>query len=166
MSEKQQNPGRTPLWLRLVLGVSLGLNLLIAGLAIGAFARFGDMGGGRAASQTLGAAMFRELPREDRRALHKGAMRRGPHTAQMRQAQATAIATVLRADPFDPEALGDVLQTQAAQRMDWHHTAQLAWLERIAQMSTAERASYADRLYDSLTRDHGHHRPPRGRWGD
>lgn len=153
MSMEQNTPApRRRLSLRLLLGASLALNLLVVGLAIGAALRFGGPEGARRPPPVLGATMYRELPREDRRAVRE-AMRdtpqdRGPD----RKATTREVAQLLRATPFDAAALETLLQEHAVRRSDWQSLANAALLEQLGQMSEAERAAYADRIEDSLSR--------------
>lgn len=152
------------LWLRIVFGISLALNLLVIGLVVGAIARFGGMEGRRLPPHSMGAAMYRELPRADREALREKSQTRATHSVESRVAEANAIAAALRADPFDKGAVQVVLDEQAQHRIGWQQSAQTAWLDRVSLMSIADRSEYADRLHGSLTRHRGsdHH----GRWAE
>ncbi len=146
------------LWLRVLLFSSLALNLLIVGLVAGAFFRIGKDGGGPPYSPALGAVMFRELPDADRDHLRRGfdPSKRDGHR-QQRRADAEALASALRASPFDLEAVRDVLAGQAARRAALQQGMQDAWLERIAAMTDDERLSYADRVEKGARRDRKKH---------
>lgn len=146
--------GRPRNWLRIVLGVSLALNLLVVGLIVGAIVRFGDMDGHRSLPHSMGAAMFRELPREDRQALRQIAGDHPIRSQQLRAEEARLIADALQTNPFDRDAVQSVLDAQTQHRVSWQNSAQMAWLDQVSQMSTAVRSRYAERLYDSMT-----HRP-------
>lgn len=148
----------SPVWMRVLLGGSLALNLLIAGLVGGAIVRYGGVDGLRAPPRSMGAALFRELPREDRRALRdrsngmmmsKG-MNMNHHERQM--AEAMAVSAAVRAEPFDRDALSAILKEQAKQREKFQQSVHQAWLERVANMSSAERQAYAARLEHSMSR--------------
>ena len=119
MSDRDQpRQGRCPRWMRVLLGVSLALNLLVAGLAAGAALRHGRAGGMHAAPHSLAGAMIRELPPQDRRALSALArddLARDGHGDRRarRRAEAAAVTGALRAVPFDAAALRAVLEGTA-----------------------------------------------------
>jgi len=144
MAEKSEQP-RTRLWIRVLLIVSLGLNLLVVGLVGGAMLRFGP-DGMRPPLRSVGAAMYRELPRKDRRALWAGSSHAHGDRHARRKADALAVSAAIRATPFDAAALAAVLDEQAERRLGFRQSMQSAWLARVAGMSGAERQAYADRL--------------------
>lgn len=149
MSENQPTKSPTRLWLRVLLGLSLALNLLVVGLVGGAMIRFGGPDGMRAPPRSVGAVMFRELSREDRRALWRHS--NGDHRARHKE-DAQAVNAAMRAIPFETSALEALLRGQAEQRLAFRNTVQQAWLTRVAAMSDAEREAYADRLEHALNR--------------
>lgn len=138
-------------WMRWALGLSLALNLAVLGLVAGAALRHGgpDRGGH---PKPMGVMLYRELPREIRRELRETAFAPRAEIDRQRRADAAAVDAALRAQPFDPARLEAVLQAQAAQRAAHHARMQAAWLDRVAAMSDAERAAYADRLQAALAR--------------
>lgn len=159
MSMQQDNsgmPGATVpkrrLWLRIVFGLSLALNLLVLGVAVGAALRFGGPDGARRPPPVVGAALYRELPRDDRRAfrqaMEKSPQARGPGRKEV----AGQIAALLRASPFDISALQALLDDQAAQRGQWQKAASQALIAQLARMDPQERAAYADRVEEALSR--------------
>ncbi len=150
---------RKRIWLRVLFGLSLALNLLVVGLVAGAVMRFGATGGAYPASRSIAALMLRELPHEDRRALRQ---RSGDTSAEIRlrqQANVEALAQALRAVPFDPEALDTLLQGLGAERATFVRAVQDSWLERVSRMSDRGRQAYADRLEQAMT-----HRSRRRNW--
>lgn len=142
---------RTRLWLRLAFGASLALNLLVIGLVAGTAFRYGGKDGMRPPPSSFGATMYRQLSRDDRRAL-RAAMKNGGPKDQFarRKSEAQAIGAALRADPFDADAVETLLEGQASQRRDWQMSVQTAWMARLEKMSPAERTAYADRLEQAL----------------
>lgn len=128
-------------WLKIALGVSLALNLVVAGVVIGAVARPGGPDPRR--GEPVGAALFRDLPREDRRAMWRamnGAKR--PDW----QAERTEIAALLRATPFDAAALGEYLDRRQQDHAERLLLVRKKWLERVGAMTDDERAAFAERL--------------------
>lgn len=151
VTDKEQDNAPTRLWVRVLLGVSLALNLLVLGLVGGAMYRFGGPDGMRPPSRTAGAALFRELPQADRRALW--AKSNGTRTDQRarQKADASALASAVRATPFDVTALQALLEQQAARRAGFKASVQQAWLARVDGMTAKDRQAYADRLERALT---------------
>lgn len=156
MSDRDQpRQGRCPRWMRVLLGVSLALNLLVAGLAAGAALRHGRAGGMHAAPHSLAGAMIRELPPQDRRALSALArddLARDGHGDRRarRRAEAAAVTGALRAVPFDAAALRAVLDDQTRRRAAVQGELREFWLARVAAMSDAGRADYADRVEQAM----------------
>ncbi|GAA6190540.1 periplasmic heavy metal sensor [Phaeobacter sp. NW0010-22] len=143
MSEPKQ---KSRLWLRILLGVSLSLNLLVVGLAVGAVMRLGGPDGMRPPPSSLGSALFRAMPREHRSEMHQKFRDRRSDKGKAKIKDAQAVAALLRAVPFDAAALTEALKKQKQDRDAFFETLQVSWLERINLMSDAERSEYADRL--------------------
>ncbi|MBT3143064.1 hypothetical protein DS909_18545 [Phaeobacter gallaeciensis] len=143
MSEPKQ---KSRLWLRILLGVSLSLNLLVVGLAVGAVMRLGGPDGMRPPPSSLGSALFRAMPREHRSEMHQKFRDRRSDKGKAKIKDAQAVAALLRAVPFDAAALTEALKKQKQDRDAFFETLQVSWLERINIMSDAERSEYADRL--------------------
>lgn len=154
--DKPKTP-RKRIWLRVLFGASLAMNLLVIGLAVGAAFRFGGPDGVRPPPSSFGSAMYRALSPEDRRTM-RTATKRSPedHDAR-RRAHAETIGAAVRAVPFDAVALQTMLQAQAERRDVWQKTVQTAWLKLLSEMSDEERAAYAERLEHSMT--HGKSKP-------
>ncbi|MFT7596282.1 MAG: putative membrane protein, partial [Paracoccaceae bacterium] len=143
---------------------SLALNLLVLGLVTGAFLRFGGPDGMRPPPRTIGAMLFRELSREDRRALRDDAKSAHDKRPLRRRAQIQAVGAALRQSPFDAIVLADLLAGQEAQHTAFNAAVHQAWMKRVSGMSDAERLAYADRLEKALTHhphsDRGHRSKP------
>lgn len=134
-----------PVW-RIVLILSLALNLAVAGMIGGAVVA-GRLGHDRPVRVDLGLGQLtRALPEADRRAIGR-ALRQDPgwRGPQMR-GQMAALAAALRADPFDPAPVAQLLAQQAAQMQALQARAHGALMDRLAIMSRADRSAMADRL--------------------
>ncbi|MBB96832.1 MAG: hypothetical protein CML68_19815 [Rhodobacteraceae bacterium] len=142
-------------WIRVVLGLSLAVNLLIIGLVLGAVLRFGGPGANR--PPPTGVSLIRALPSDDRRALRDHLHEILPPPAD-RLGEARDLAAPLMATPFDPAALEAVVQEQAATRSAFQDALQQAWLDHVMTMDDADKAAYAKRLLELA--EHG--RPPKG----
>ncbi len=145
-------------WLGIALAVSLAFNLLVVGFVAGSFARQArsDSFGVRAPGPgAFGAPYMMALPRQERRAvlraLRAEAKERLPDR-QARRAMFEEVLSVLRATPFDRDALQQAVAQQAETSIYVQQTAQRAWINVIAQMSDPERLAYAAAVQDLLRR--------------
>ena len=144
--------GGTPLWVRIVLGLSLAVNLLILGVVLGA--TLGGRGGDRAVRDPGAMPFVRALEPEDRRALLRQMRREGDGwqrtaRAEMRARRATLLEA-LRADVLDRAAVEEVLNAQAAQGDVRRALGQKVLLDHLESLSASERRAYADRLEQAL----------------
>jgi uncharacterized membrane protein len=138
--------------MRIVLVVSLALNLAVAGLVVGSFVS-GRMGNGPPRSFDLGiGSMARALNPEDRREIGAALRRARPIGDFNPRSQIELMVTALRADPFDADALRAVMSEQAQSTTQVQGAVQDVVVEHITEMSAAERAAYADRLVNELSR--------------
>ena len=133
---------------RIVLILSLAANLLFIGLMAGAAVRFGH-GGPKFHDRppSVGAALFRALPREDKREIREAMHQRDSLVRDAeRQSDFAEIRALLVAEPFDAAALEDAMRRQIDKRHDFIEQAQVDWVARIAAMDAGERADYVERL--------------------
>lgn len=143
-----------PRWMRIALVVSLALNLLIAGLVIGAIAgRRGHDGDRRVARDVAAAPFVMALERADRRAVigklrgEPGGLRENRRLIRERFA---SLLSALRADAFDRTAVEALLAEQRGAAGARQAVGERLLLDQIEGMSADERAAYADRLERSL----------------
>lgn len=151
---------RTPRWIRLLLAVSLGLNLLVAGAFLGAaLGRHGpwdhDATRGGMPREFGRTPFLSALSEEDRRAVGRALMREaGPlreNRADLRDRFERLLAA-LRAEPFDREAVAGLLAAQRAGGAARLDIAERVLLDRLGAMEPEERRAYAERLDRSLRR--------------
>lgn len=152
------DPKPTRRWMPIVLVASLALNLLIVGLAAGTVLRL--KGGDHAkAPPGFGPALYRALPKEDRRAMRgelSGLHKKG---SKHRKQDFQALSQALRVVPFDPASVAALLQQQALATADLQAALQVQWLTRVTEMTDDERKVYADRLEEVVERGpRGHKR--------
>ena len=152
------NPKPKRRWLPILLTVSLALNLLIVGVALGTAYRV--KGGDHAkAPPGFGSALYRALPKGDRKALRGELSERHVRGAKLRKQDFAALGEALRAEPFDPVAVQRILQQQAQFMAELQLALQEQWLARVTAMSEDERLAYADRLAEVVRRKpHGRKR--------
>lgn len=150
--DTQTTPRRCPLWIKIVLALSLALNLAIAGLVAG-FALRGAPMAGRTPAVGYAMPYVLALPRDLRRDVF-GAVRNNPDLPD-RRARRGAYRDMIRAletTPFDLRAVEAVLSRQAAGVTQVQAVAQRAWLDAVARLSDAERLAYTQRMEEALDR--------------
>ena len=149
MSEQMKTPRK---WTKVLLIVSLALNACFIGLIIGVKLTQDEMRPQRAPS-AQGSLYLRALSHEDRRALGKSM--RSYHTREMRQMDRAGYENalvLLRAIPFDQEALENLMEDQTEASEERLEYAREALIAHLAAMSDAKRAEFADALEHALKR--------------
>jgi len=140
-------------WVRVLLFVSLALNLMIVGAVGGLAWTFRD--GRERPLRDAAAPYVFALERSERRALRRAARDHLPVPAQRgesRRADYDAVLRTLRDDRFDRAAAETVLTRQSARARERRIAGQKALLDHWQAMGAAERAAYADRLERILNR--------------
>ncbi|MEN9411476.1 MAG: hypothetical protein RL216_3450 [Pseudomonadota bacterium] len=143
--------------LRIALGVSVALNLLVAGLVAGAMLREGGPRDRMLRDLDFGP-LTEALSDADRDALRRAFVARSGGFRDVRaemRADFDALLRALRVEPFDAEAVRGLLLGQQARVQDRLMLGQDLLLERLTAMSPAARAEFADRLEQRLRRGPG-----------
>jgi len=128
------------------------VNVLVIGAVAGAALRY------RAAPPDGGLGPFAgALSSEDRRAI--GAVIRADRpnlrdAMRTERADRAEILAILRAEPFDAAAFGAVTDRITERSRAWIDLGNRLIVDRVAAMSVAERAAFADRLAQKLRRPH------------
>lgn len=162
MSDTQQKkPSGLRPGLRYLLIGSLAVNFIVAGLVLGAAVgnkrtgdrppREGDILG--AYTQALTSQERREIGkniRDHHRELGEKPMRPREVLTQMLAA--------LQAEPFDPAAVQALIDQQSDIAFERRKIAQSLWLEHVSAMSAEERAAYALRIQEVLSKRKGPHK--------
>ncbi len=150
------DPVRSPTrrWIKVLLFVSLAVNVAVAGLALGAVLRQDDARDHRMSRMDrLGAPYTVALSREDRRAIWQDmrAMQGNgqPDRSQI-HADYDAVVMALRSEPFNFDNLQAIITRQFDAGIARQQAGNTLLLARIETMDAAERASYADRLASAL----------------
>lgn len=163
-------PKRKFNWWRVVLVVSLALNLLIAGLVVGVAMRFRDAPPPRElAERDVGyGAFIAAFEGDDRRALGRAYRSEMPDRDELRlryRTQIDEVLTALRSEPFDAARFQSALHQRQEELEHMQERGQVLLIGQLSGMDQAARLRYADKLEHILTRfrdhddddDHGHH---------
>ena len=151
MADRPSQP-RTARAVKILLGLSLALNLLVLGLVAGTAWRQGHGPRDRGA-HAYAAPYVMALPRETRRALMRDLRSDHPRLDRAaRRDSYAAMVAALRAEPFDPATLESVLRDQRDTAIAVQQDAQARWLGIVSRMDAAGRAAYATRLEEVLAR--------------
>jgi uncharacterized membrane protein len=155
---KPKNGTRTAAgrWTKVILVLSLGLNLFVIALVAGA--SFGHHRWHRPHDgvSDVGVGLFTDvLTREDRAALRDAFLAAAPDFRDQRRAARedfAELAGALRQEPWDPARVDAIIArhgTRIAGRIDLGRT---LLSERFGQMTASERADLADRIDERLQR--------------
>lgn len=166
MAEPQKNSPSMRGWMRGLLVISLGLNVVVAGLVIGMVLRYGPGGhDSRPPRQdevvgSFTAALSKQERRELGRKIRQEQRSNAPSRAQFRADNAAFIA-LLRQPSFDRDAAAEIFARQrsfGAERAELGHR---VLLDHLDALSATERAAYADRLEQQKSGREGREPPPR-----
>lgn len=157
MTETDTSRRRSPLWMRLLLFGSLAVNLLIAGLVLGAISLRGDDDRRhlRGARDLAPFPFIIAMEPEDRRALVERFREESrPHRAdrsEMRERLQTFLAA-LRADEFDVAIVQGLLEGERQRGRARQEAGQGVLIDYFQSMTVDQRRAYADRLERILKR--------------
>lgn len=150
MAEPTHKPG-APRWMRILLIVSLALNLLIIGAVAGA------VSSGKPAAARVGDVSFgpytAALDRQDLRALRRTIRQEGGRIdwSEARE-NFRDFLQVLREEPLDLAKMTRLFEAQSEMVRMRQDIGKEALLERIGEMTPEQRAAFADRLETALRR--------------
>lgn len=152
MSTETTEKPRMKRWLRVVLVLSLALNLIIVGLVAGAAMRFGHKGPPPHVGEHPGSPILRALDHDDRREVGRSirkTYRAYAATAESEQSFYLKLADVIEADPLQPDALRDASAALDMRMSERRVIAQKAWMEKVLGMSADDRRAYAERMREA-----------------
>ncbi len=149
MSDASQSPTPrstrlVPIWVKVLLAVSLALNLAIAGFVGGSIMRVQNEA--RQEGPGAGFAFIKALEREDRRVTLRD-MRDASRAARRVSRQEMAeILEVMRADELDQDKLRALLDNQVARIGDVQLRISASVFDLVTGMTPEARKAYADRV--------------------
>jgi len=154
---------------RILLIASLGLNILVLFVVIGAAVGLQRHGGSPRSSSMdgPGAVYVRALEFDDKRALGRE-IRKAQRELKVNHKEDRVLiedmASVLRSTPFDAEMLKSVRATLNEKSALRRQVAFDVWLSYVEEMSAEDREAYADRMLEVLEkgpRKYKKDKPPR-----
>ena len=149
-----------PRGFKILLGVSLAINLAVIGVLAGAAFRKSDPRPHRGGGQINYARPYiQALPRADRREIFEAIrpVKKGANRTE-RRALYRNVLDILRAETFERAAAKAALLQHTEMTLSGQRAAQAQWLNRIEQMSLQERRDYADTVEEILKRGPRHKR--------
>ncbi|OUD09097.1 hypothetical protein BVC71_10325 [Marivivens niveibacter] len=147
--------------LRVLLVVSLALNLLVAGVLVGGISK-GRQFSPKGNFDISVGPFSRAFEEEDRRAIRDDLRARMAEfaTPQEQSASMQTLIAAMRADPFVEDAVTEQFETQRENAAEAMRIGQEVVLNRLREMSVEEREEFTDRLMREAMR-----RPDRDRDG-
>ena len=148
-------PSGAPRWMKVLLAVSLALNLGVLGLVGGAALRgAGDRG--RPDVRDIGFGPFSDaLTPQDRQELRRAFLRDGGNPREMRRLMRSEVGTllqVLRTEPLQEAELRAAFSQFQQRGKERLELGQRLLADRIIAMSPDDRARFADRLEEVMAR--------------
>ncbi|MEL6169240.1 MAG: periplasmic heavy metal sensor [Pseudomonadota bacterium] len=146
---------RTPAWVKVLLAVSLGLNLMVAGLVVGAVLNRDAPKRGPASSavglprDVAPLPLLRAFDAPDQRSLARAYRERAGGRERNREelrALFDELQGHLRANPFDPDAFAVMLERERRRTSDRQDIGTEIFVNHLAQLPYEDRLAYADRL--------------------
>jgi len=152
MVDRAQTPKRPSCLWRVVLVVSLALNLAVAGIVVGSLVS-GRSGPDGPRSFDLGqGAMTRVLEPAERRQIGRN-LRSNRALRDMNPREGvSAMVAAITADPFDPKALEQVMMQQSERIGSVQTQARAAFLDTITNMTPERRAEFAADLAEEMSK--------------
>lgn len=143
-------------WLKFALAGSLCVNLLVLGVIGGAVLRGKPDKRVNFGNDPI-RAIYRSLPREERRTLTKS-VRSAERPKQERGAWVETFLTQMRSESFDEESLTMLFASRNDVMVDFAKRGQTALVELFGKMSTQERQAFATRFEENWQKRPKRHR--------
>jgi len=152
MSNDQNTTPRSRMrpWLKVVLALSLALNLAVIGIGAGAVWRFQGGGHDKGGPPMLGRFIFKDIGGQEVRRLvqdHGGA---SDNVRNRRRGEMEQIIVLMRADELDLPAVSVIVDTHIVETNGFMRAVADAWEQRLEGLSLKERRRVADRMQHQL----------------
>ncbi|WP_054460991.1 hypothetical protein [Phaeobacter sp. 11ANDIMAR09] len=145
-------------WLKVVLALSLAMNLAVIGIGAGAAWRFHEGDHDKAGPPMLGRFIFKDIGgREVRRLVRDHGGETGNVRSRRRQ-EMEQIIVLLRAEELDVVAVSTILEAHIIETHGFMHRVAETWQQRLVGLSLKERHRLAERMQNQLDRGPHHSR--------
>jgi uncharacterized membrane protein len=164
MNDQQNSPRRAGMrpWLKVVLALSLALNLAVIGLGAGAAWRFKEGGYDKAGPPLLGRFIFKEIGGREVRRLVRDHGGETSNVRSRRRQEMEQVIALLRAEELDVVAISTIVEAHIIETNGFMRRVADTWQQRLVGLSLKERHRLADRMQHQLDRG-PHHSRDRGR---
>lgn len=138
---------------RILLGVSLALNLLVIGAVVGAISKGPHSRGGPPGLREVSAPYVGAFERDQKREMRRDMRAQLPDRSVARTANEADYQTFLelvRADTFDAVRANEIIEKQLERAGQFQRVGRELSIKRLNEMSDADRRAYADRLEQRL----------------
>lgn len=158
MTDANPNAPITPAgrpWAKIVLVLSLGLNLLFLGLIGGAILRDGPQGRPMMVREVDFGSLTEALARDDRETLRRSFQRAAPELRGQRrdvQSDLAELMAVLRAPEFQRDKVEALFARHSERASRRQELGQQLMLDLLVAMPPDDRAAFADRLENAMKR--------------
>ena len=148
MAAEVEKKGKPRRWVRVVLFVSLALNLLVVGAIAGMVLKGPPVARNDRSDPVLPytRAFDEDQRRELRRDLWRSVRRDSATMRAVYLADYQRALTLLRGEPFDPASLEALLKEQGKRADEMRLRGENVLMTFLAEMTVEERRAYADRL--------------------
>jgi len=152
MSDPKKQPNKPPKpskRFRILLGLSLALNLLVVGAVVGVIVKGSPSNRGPSGVRETALPYVGAFELEDKRAMRQEMRARLPKRQETRAAMDAGyreFVEVVRSEPFDSTRATKVMEDQFERAGQFQRVGREVSIERISEMSPEKRAAYADRL--------------------
>jgi uncharacterized membrane protein len=145
-------------WVRALIWVSFGLNVLVLSAVGGAAMRFWGNDGPRLMGHSMGNSIVRSLPRDVRQEVLQEARRNGRSLREISSDRALQLVALLRQPNFDAQEVARTMAAQSQKKAEFEERLRKTVVRHLSGLDFASRAAYADRLEQALM-----HRGPDGK---
>lgn len=144
-------------WLKVVLALSLALNLVVIGVSAGTAWRFHGGEHERGGPSVLGRFILSDIGGKEIRRLVKDQTGDRGSARERRRAEMEQMIILVQADPLDTAAVKAIVEGHILENNSFMRAVAQAWEQRLEGLSLTERRHLAERMQHGLDhrRKHG-----------
>jgi uncharacterized membrane protein len=163
MNNDQNTPRRSSMrpWLKVVLALSLALNLAVIGIAAGAAWRYnGREDHHRGRPPMLSRFIFKDMGRQELRRLVKDHAGETGGLHSRRHDEMEQMIALMRAEELDTAAVRAIVEAHLVETNSFMRGVAEAWEQRLAGLPLKDRRGLADRMQHQLDHQSRHPKDP------